>query len=54
MKKLWLGFIWILLSFVGYAQQAEIVVFRHDMRWVDETKFPNYKNLWEFCQLPMK
>lgn len=42
MKKLWLFFLGILLSFVGYAQQAEIVVFRHDLRWVDETRFPNY------------
>jgi hypothetical protein len=42
MKTLWLGFLGISLSFVGYAQQAEIVVFRHDLRWVDETKFPNY------------
>ena len=32
----------ILLSILGNAQQAEIVVFRHDLRWVDETKFPNY------------
>ena len=42
MKLLKLTFLGFLLSFVGYAQQAEIVVFRHDMRWVDETKFPNY------------
>lgn len=42
MKKIWLGFFWFLLSFTGYSQPAEIVVFRHDLRWVDETKFPNY------------
>ena len=37
-----LCFFGILLTLVGYGQQAEIVVFRHDLRWVDETKFPNY------------
>ncbi|MBD0831612.1 hypothetical protein [Aestuariibaculum sediminum] len=42
MKILSLCFLKVLLSFVGYAQQAEIVVFRHDLRWVDETKFPNF------------
>jgi len=42
MKFLWLTFFGVLLSFAGYSQHAEVVVFRHDMRWVDETKFPNY------------
>lgn len=42
MKILRLGFFGILLSFVGFAQQAEIVDFRHDLRWLDEARFPNY------------
>lgn len=42
MKFLWLTFFGVLFYFFGYSQQAEIVVFRHDLRWVDETKFPNY------------
>ncbi len=42
MTILKLSIIGILLSFVGYGQEAELVVFRHDLRWVDETKFPNY------------
>lgn len=37
-----LCFFGILLTVFGYGQQAEIVVFRHDLRWVDETRFPNY------------
>ena len=40
--KVILCFFGILLTVFGYGQQAEIVVFRHDLRWVDETKFPNY------------
>ncbi len=42
MKKIGVGFFWLLFSFSGYSQSAEIVVFRHDLRWVDEIKFPNY------------
>ena len=42
MKTFCLGILAILLSFVGYTQQAEVVDFRHDLRWVDEIKFPNY------------
>ena len=42
MKLIRLTFLGILLSLVGSAQQAEVVVFRHDLRWVDETRFPNY------------
>ena len=38
----WLTFSLILISLSGYAQKAEVVAFRHDLRWVDETKFPNY------------
>jgi hypothetical protein len=32
----------LLLSYVSVAQQARIVVFDHELRWTDETKFPNY------------
>lgn len=42
MKTLKLGLLLIAMSFVAYGQEAEIVVFRHDLRWVDETNFPNY------------
>ncbi|MDO9256925.1 MAG: hypothetical protein Q7U54_15500 [Bacteroidales bacterium] len=31
-----------LLTVVCKAQQAEVVVFKHELRWTDETKFPNY------------
>jgi hypothetical protein len=31
-----------LLSVVSMAQQAEVVVFKHELRWTDETRFPNY------------
>ncbi|SDB23340.1 hypothetical protein SAMN03097699_0217 [Flavobacteriaceae bacterium MAR_2010_188] len=42
MKILWLCFLGPVLFYQGYSQKAEIVAFRHDLRWVDETKFPNY------------
>lgn len=42
MKTIWISLLWLLLSFTVYSQKAEIVVFSHDLRWVDETKFPNY------------
>jgi hypothetical protein len=33
----------ILLVFSGsFAQQAEVVVFKHELRWTDETRFPNF------------
>jgi len=42
MKIIWLSLVGVLLSFIGFAQQSEIVVFKHELRWVDENKFPNY------------
>lgn len=45
MKKLSYFLVVFLLTLNGYAQQAEVVVFKHDLRWVDETKFPNYFQL---------
>lgn len=42
MKKLSQFIIVFLLSINSLAQQAEVVTFRHDLRWVDESKFPNY------------
>jgi len=31
-----------LLSVICVAQDAQVVVFKHELRWTDETKFPNY------------
>jgi hypothetical protein len=31
-----------LLSSLCLAQQAQVVIFKHELRWTDETKFPNY------------
>ena len=42
MKIIWITFLGILLSISGNTQNTEVVVFRHDLRWVDETRFPNY------------
>lgn len=42
MRKVWYCvFVFFILTNVN-SQQASIVTFRHDLRWVDESKFPNY------------
>jgi hypothetical protein len=32
----------LILSFISLAQNAQVVVFKHELRWTDESKFPNY------------
>ena len=31
-----------LISVSCVAQQAKVVVFKHELRWTDENRFPNY------------
>jgi hypothetical protein len=42
MKTTYLSIIAILLSSISFAQHAQVVVFKHELRWTDETRFPNY------------
>lgn len=42
MKTKCLTIVAVLLSFVSFAQNAQVVVFKHELRWTDETRFPNY------------
>lgn len=42
MKTAYLSIIAILLSSISFAQHAQVVVFKHELRWTDETRFPNY------------
>jgi hypothetical protein len=42
MKAKHLTIVAILLCFVSFAQNAQVVVFKHELRWTDETRFPNY------------
>jgi len=42
MKSILLSFAAIAISAISIAQQAQVVVFRHELRWTDETRFPNY------------
>ena len=42
MKTICLIIVAILLSSISFAQQAQVVVFKHELRWTDETRFPNY------------
>lgn len=42
MKTICLIIVAILLSTISFAQQAQVVVFKHELRWTDETRFPNY------------
>jgi hypothetical protein len=42
MKAKYLTIVAILLCFVSFAQNAQVVVFKHELRWTDETRFPNY------------
>jgi hypothetical protein len=42
MKAKYLIIVAILLCFVSFAQNAQVVVFKHELRWTDETRFPNY------------
>jgi hypothetical protein len=32
----------ILIYTISFAQNAQVVVFKHGLRWTDETKFPYY------------
>jgi hypothetical protein len=42
MKTIYLSIAAILLSINSFAQDAKVVVFKHELRWTDETRFPNY------------
>lgn len=42
MKTFFLSIVAILLSINSFAQYAKVVVFKHELRWTDETRFPNY------------
>jgi len=42
MKAKYLTTVAVLLCFVSFAQNAQVVVFKHELRWTDETRFPNY------------
>jgi len=42
MKTICLSIVTILLSIFSFAQEAKVIVFKHELRWTDETRFPNY------------
>lgn len=42
MKSIYLNIAIILLSIGSFSQVAKVVVFKHELRWTDETRFPNY------------
>ena len=42
MKAKYLTTVAVLLCFVSFAQNAQVVVFKHELRWTDEARFPNY------------
>ena len=42
MRTAYLLIIVFFLSEKCFAQEAQVVVFKHELRWTDETKFPNY------------
>jgi hypothetical protein len=42
MKTTSITILLILISAISFAQNAQVVVFKHELRWTDETKFPNY------------
>jgi hypothetical protein len=42
MKKLYFLIIICCLSNISRAQEPEVVVFKHELRWTDEARFPNY------------
>lgn len=42
MKTIYLSIVAILLSIISFAQDAKVIAFKHELRWTDETRFPNY------------
>ena len=42
MKTIFMLAMACLVSFSATAQHASVVVFKHELRWTDETRFPNY------------
>ncbi len=42
MKTLCISLLIFLLSIFSFAQEAKVVVFKHELRWTNETRFPNY------------
>ncbi len=42
MKTIYVLALACLITVSSMAQQAEVVVFKHELRWTDESRFPNY------------
>ena len=42
MKTICLSIVAIFLSSINFAQHARVIIFKHELRWTDETRFPNY------------
>jgi hypothetical protein len=42
MKTICLSIVTIFLTSISFARHAKVLIFKHELRWTDETRFPNY------------